>query len=317
MNDSISSNFLQPFLINDSHVRGRVVRLGEVMDTILSRHNYPEPVSQLLGETLMIAALLAANLKHEGIFTIQAKGDGPISMLVVDAVQGGELRGYAELKDESELGRARLEKECDDRKLSTLLGEGYLAITLDPGAGGQRYQGIVELSGDTIRAAVEHYFANSQQLDVAIRLAVMRNIRDGKGLENAPWHGGAIMIERLPDESALEGGDIAKAQMAQEKEEWNNAYILMDSVESSELLDVSLSPEQLLYRLYNESGVWVYDANTISVGCRCSRERISEMLSSLSDEDITDMTVDGRIEITCQFCVHTEVFAANNDGIIV
>ena len=156
---------LTPFMINELPVRGRVVRLGAVVDQILSRHNYPEAVSRALAETLVIAGMLASNLKHQGVFTIQVQAKGAVTLLVVDAVFGGALRGYAQF-DESKV--AALPKNSD---LQDMFGEGHLAITLDTGEGAQRYQGIVPLEGDSVCDAVSRYFTQSQQMDISLKLA--------------------------------------------------------------------------------------------------------------------------------------------------
>lgn len=289
-------NLLTPFMLEGGHVRGRVVRLGSVASTILTRYDYPPAVVRMLGELIVIAGMLSSNLKHEGIFTIQMRGNGLIPLVVVDAVYGGAIRGYADISPES----ARAINEMTDATPRAMMGEGaYLAITFDPGADMQRYQGVVELVGDTIADALMHYFMLSEQLDVELRLAVS---------DTAPWAASGIIIERMPE---------ASAEVSEENQEtWRYAKALMATVKADELLDPLLDAPALLYRLFHEGGVRVYDHHTLSVGCRCSRERISNLLLSMSEIDRADMVVDGAISVHCQFCNKNELFTPEAVGLL-
>lgn len=292
---AVIENLLTPFMLEGGHVRGRVVRLGNVASTILTRYDYPPAVVRMLGELLVIAGMLSSNLKHEGIFTIQMRGKGLIPLVVVDAVYGGAIRGYADLSLES----AKAITEMTDATPRAIMGEGaYLAITFDPGADMQRYQGVVELVGDTIADALMHYFALSEQLDVELRLAVS---------DAAPWAASGIIVERMPQ---------ASAEISQENQEtWRYAQALMATVKTDELLDPLLDAPALLYRLFHEGGVRVYDHHTLSVGCRCSRERISNLLLSMSEVDRADMVVDGMASVHCQFCNKSELFSPTEIGL--
>lgn len=275
-------DLLIPFLLHDSDVRGRVVRLGTTVDTILSRHAYPAPVKHVLGEMLLVAAMLSSNLKHEGIVTLQMKGKGAVSMLVADAVYGGVIRGCAELNPEI---------TAQGTGLRELLGEGaYLAITLDADEG-QRYQGVVELEGDSIVDALNAYFRNSQQLDVSFKLAT--------SLQEDKWSAGGMMIERLP----AEDGDSEEAL-----EHWHYAKVMLETLRTQELLDAALDPQDLLFRLYHEQGVVAYDAKPVSTACRCSRERILNLLLSMPKEDREHVLVEGKASVHCQFCNTTQEF---------
>lgn len=290
-------NLLTPFLLQNQLVRGRLVRMGSAAETILARYDYPPHVRQMLGELLAVAAMLSANLKHEGIFTIQIRGKGLVPLVVVDAVYGGELRGYAEVSD----GAADAIRAMEQYSPEAIVGEGaYLAITLDPGAGGQRYQGIVALEGDSVAAAFVNYFTHSEQLDVELKLAVS---------EKAPWVIGGMMIERMPE--------AAPAQKEANDEAWAYARAMLGTVKAAELLDPLLDAQTLLYRLFHEEGVIVYAAHTISVGCRCSRGRIEELLKSMSAEDRMHMIVDGAASVHCQFCNKTEKFTPQQLGVVV
>lgn len=285
---------LTPFMLEGGGVRGRMVRLGPVAETVLGRYDYPPHVAKMLGELLLAAAMLSGNLKQEGIFTIQIRGEGLVPLIVVDAVYGGALRGYAEVPPESVAAINAL----TDYSPHALVGKGaYLAITLDPGMNMERYQGIVSLEGDSIAAALTHYFTASAQLDVAIQLALSHE-------QN--WRAAGIMIERMPETPKL---DVA--------EQWRYATAVTSTLTNEELLDPLLDAPELLYRLYHEEGVWVYDPQPLDIGCRCSRERILGILTGMSLTDRADMVVDGQISVHCQFCNKTELFTPQEIGLSV
>lgn len=287
-------NALTPFMLQGEQVRGRIVRLGSVADTVLGRYDYPPHVARLLGEMLLAAAMLSANLKDRGIFTLQIRGNGLVPLVVVDVVYGGQIRGYADVPEASR--EALLNMATYSPR--ALVGEGaYLAITLDSGVGAERYQGIVALEGDSIAEALTAYFTNSEQINVAVELAAAH--MDG-------WRAGGIMIERMPDAS-----DKAKTD-----DSWDYARAVMRTVTAAELLDPLLDAPELLYRLFHEEGVWVYDPQFLSVGCRCSRERITDVLKTIPGSDLQDMVVDGVIDVHCQFCNKSEVFKPADIGLV-
>ncbi|MDH3230041.1 MAG: Hsp33 family molecular chaperone HslO [Alphaproteobacteria bacterium] len=284
-----ADDIVQPFQIEGPGLRGRLVRLGPAVDTVLKRHDYAPPVAALLAETLALAVALAAALKYEGIFTLQIKGDGPVSMIVADVASDGALRGYAEV-------RADLPPEPDilAAPVPRLVGTGHLAFTVDQGEHTERYQGIVELAGTSLTDCVHHYFRQSEQFGAAMRLSAGRN---SAGL----WRAGAMMLQRLPDHEPI----IAREER---DEAWHRAVILMDSVTGEELLDRELAPADLLFRLFHEDGVRVFNQQKLAFGCRCSRNRAARILGSLPRSEIESLFVDGRITVTCQFCNTTEAF---------
>jgi molecular chaperone Hsp33 len=271
------------------------VRLGPAIDRILTRHAYPAPVAQLLGEALALAAALARALKYEGVFSLQAKGDGPVRLLVADVTTAGAMRGYAQVNAEK---LARLQPSLEAGALPAgasvprLLGAGYLAFTVDQGEHRDRYQGIVELQGATLAECVHHYFRQSEQVEAGLKVAVSR-LPDWDGVPR--WRAGSLMIERVPRE-----GGIARRDA--EDEGWRRAVILMSSSTSQELVDPQLEPHALLYRLFHEEGVRAYKPKPLADLCRCSRGRVETMLRALGPEDLVDMKVDGRILVTCEFC---------------
>ena len=293
-----SGDALQPFLLNESSVRGRMVRLHESLTAILHRHDYPEAASRLLAESLLVAAMLSGNLKQSGIFTLQARGNGPIPMLVVDAAHGGALRGFAEIDFSKE---SQLRPQANAKKL---LGAGSLTIILDPGGGMQRYEGIVEMQEGGLAESVKGYFGQSQQLKTDMKLAIGQVEQPGDAKPG--WVAAGMMIEQMP----AEGGKApSKKEEAEREEQWREASILMQTLKDDELLDIGMTPPHILHRLYHESGVWVFDPSPFTDQCRCSRERIEAVLAQQSEEDLAELVVDGKISVHCQFCNRDHEFS--------
>ena len=276
------ADLIQRFQIEGRPVQGRLVRLGPLIDDVLGRHDYPEPVAALLGEMLTLAVLLSGFLKYEGVFTLQTKGDGPVRLMVADVTSDGAVRGYAQFD------AARLDAIAGrpTPSLPRLLGSGYLALTVDQGAHSERYQGIVELTGATLVDCVHHYFRQSEQLQTAIRLSVVAEV--------GRWRAGALMLQRLPSPAGAVGED--------DEDAWRRALILMAGASAGELCNPDLAPNDLLYRLYHEDGVRVFKPASPRAGCRCSRLRVERVLRSLSPAELRDLEIDGRIEVTCEFC---------------
>lgn len=290
----LTDDIVQPFQIDASHLRGRLVKVGPMLDEVLSKHAYPEPVAHLLGETITLAITLAGALKYEGIFTLQTKGDGPISLMVADVTSTGDVRGYAQF-DAERLAGADAGAAAP---VPSLLGTGYLAFTVDQGEHTERYQGIVELNGDTLSDCVQHYFRQSEQLDTGIKVAVGRAGTGSDGLRR----GGALMLQRLPEDQIQQvlGSDIA--------DDWRRAMVLIGTCTDAELLDPGLPPNDLLFRLFHEDGVRVYTPTELRATCRCSRDRVATVLRSLPREEISELKVNGRVEVTCEFCNSTYTF---------
>jgi len=293
---ALADDLVQPFQIEPFALRGRLVRLGPLIDEILTRHAYPEPAAIMLGEAIALAVALAGALKYEGVFTLQTKGDGPIRLMVADVTTAGAVRGYAQVDT------ARLEAApTTGAVVPRLLGAGYLALTVDQGEHTDRYQGIVELQGPTLAHCVHHYFRQSEQVEAALKVAVAR-VPDQGGVPR--WRAGALMIQRLPCESFnLERED--------EDEAWRRAAIFMSSSTSAELVDPNLASEALLFRLFHEDGVRAHRAHGLAAKCRCSRRRVETVLRALSPEEIEEMKVDGRITVTCEFCSTVYPFDAD------
>lgn len=284
----ISDDLVEPFQIEPYQLRGRLVRLGPMLDRIIRRHDYPRAVGTLLGEAIVLAVALASTLKYDGVFTLQTKGDGPIRLLVADVTTSGAVRGYAQY-DAARLAEA---SATGAASVPRLLGAGYLAFTVDQGEDTERYQGIVALEGASLAECIHHYFRQSEQIAAGIKVAVDRSA-DGA------WRGGCLLIQKLPD------GERSEFLGTREELEdgWRRALILMGSATSQELTDPELAPEDLLFRLFHEDGVRVFRTHGVRAECRCSRERIDRVLRSLPFEERQDLgEADGSVTVTCQFC---------------
>ncbi len=285
-----ADDLILPFQAEHADVSGRLVKLGPVVDTILSRHAYPEAVSQLLGEAVALTALLGAALKFEGKFILQASTDGPVDLLVADYQVPGGLRGYA---------RFSAERLAELPPGAKLLGEGHLAMTIDRGSDTERYQGVVPLEGESLTEAADTYFRQSEQLPTFIRLAVARHYRAGdKGGNAWTWRAGGLLVQKL----TREGGRGSARGSAIAEEDWARAKALAETVEDHELLDPMLPPDRLLYRLFHEEQVRAFRAIPLNSYCSCSQARVEELLRRFSAEDLAEMVVDGEVWVTCEFC---------------
>ena len=285
-----ADDLILPFQAEQADVSGRLVKLGPVVDTILSRHDYHEAVSQLLGEAVALTALLGAALKFEGKFILQASTDGPVDLLVADYQLPAGLRGYARFSPE------QVEALPPDGRL---LGDGHLAMTIDRGLDTERYQGVVPLEGDSLTEAADTYFRQSEQLPTFIRLAVARHYRPGnQGCRPWTWRAGGLLVQKL----TREGGRTTLREAAFAEEDWTRARMLAETVEDHELLDPLLPPDRLLYRLFHEEQVRAFRAIPLESYCSCSRGRVEDLLKQFSAEDLADMVVDGEVWVTCEFC---------------
>jgi molecular chaperone Hsp33 len=282
----IADNLLRPFQLERSALRGRVVRLGALVDRVLTRHDYPEPVGRMLGELFVLAATLAGGLKFNGTFSLQIQSDGPVSLMLADCTNEGAMRGYARY-DEARLA------ETSGTDVEALLGHGRLAFTVDQNQLGQAYQGIVELSGPTLTDCMQAYFRQSEQLKTGLKIAVDR-IADADGTR---WRAGGIMIQRLADEARENSSE------EQALEDWRRTMLLLGTATAAELVDPHLPPERLLLHLFHEEGVRVFTPHGLRFGCRCSRKRVETMLRRFPEHELDDMRDDdGDVVVTCQFC---------------
>jgi molecular chaperone Hsp33 len=288
-----------PFQTVASRMVGRVIRLGTVADTILKRHDYPLPVSETLGQSLALAALVGTALNFDGRLIVQTKSDGPLGFLVVQFETPGLVRGYASFD------AARVAEQSKNGGQASLIGEGHFAMTIDPGEGKERYQGIVPLSGGAVTEAAETYFRQSEQLPTFIRLAVARHYSASGTDRGWHWRVGGLMVQHIAPEAATltEVEEEEERLLGDTDDHWQRVQMLASTVEDHELTDPTLSPEELLYRLFHEEGVRVMPARAIAVHCKCSRERVHGFLKSFGAHELADMREDdGLIGVTCEFC---------------
>ncbi len=307
-----------PFEVAALDLRGRMVRLGPAVDDILTKHDYPPPVGRLLGEAIVLAALLGSALKFEGRFILQTRTDGPVPLLVVDFRTPGDLRAYARFDADA------IAPEADS---GTLLGHGHLAMTIDQGPDMSRYQGLVALEGGGLESAAHEYFLRSEQIPTRVRLAVAEEFRAGADGMRRRWRAGGLLLQFLPKAGArpprdLPPGDIPPefapslaAPDTPEDEAWIEGQSLMATVEDIELIDPDLSAERLLFRLFHERGVRVFRTLPLIAKCSCSREAVAAMLASFSDEERRDMIEQDRVRVTCEFCSAAYQFTPAEIGV--
>ena len=271
------------FILVERHARGRFVRLGPLLETVLSAHGYPPVIERLLIEALTITALLGAMLKDtDGQLTMQAQTEGgPVSLLVCD-YRGGALRGY--VKHDAD----RLAEGPADPTLFGLFGKGYLAITFDQETAGERYQGIVPLEGESLAQAVESYFSQSEQIPSLVRVGVSGRVAGG------------LLVQHLAE--GEDGRERIHTRL--DHPEWEHVEILSHSIRPEELTDPALSLETLVWRLYHDEGeVRVLGGASLSQGCRCDPDHIRDVILRFPEEERLAMADEtGIVGVDCEFC---------------
>ncbi len=300
-----------PFEVSALDLRGRVVRLGPGLDEILARHDYPSAVSKLLGEAIVLNVLLGSALKFDGRFILQTQTDGPVGMLVVDYTSPGNVRACARF----DAARVAAAGQAGRDKPGDLLGKGHLAMTIDQGPDMNRYQGLVALDGGGLEAAAHEYFLRSEQIPTRVRLTVAEEFSAGAGHR---WRAGGLLVQFLPKaperarQADLDPGDAPEGvelHIVPEDDAWVEGRSLVSTVEDIELVDPALSSERLVYRLFHERGVRVFNSTAVQAQCSCSRDSVEAMLKSFPQDDRDHMVEDGAISVTCEFCSANYRFA--------
>ncbi|HEX4180617.1 MAG TPA: Hsp33 family molecular chaperone [Caulobacteraceae bacterium] len=283
---SLSDDLVAAFQIDQRPVRGRIVRMGPMVDDILNRHAYPEPVANLLGEACALAALVGASLKFEGRLILQAQGDGPVAFVVADYDTSGALRGYCRF-DADKVAEAC--KGFARPGAKSLLGDGLFIMTIDQGEDTERYQGITPIEGETLALCAEHYFAQSEQTPTRVRLAVGQVQTDAE----PHWRAGGLILQNVAEDDAR----------GPTRDAWDTAQALFETLGEDELIDPTIAPGQLLFRLFHEDGVRLFEAKPVRAFCRCSPERIHSVIGSFPAEERAEMVEgDGKIRVTCEYC---------------
>ncbi len=325
---AIPDDLVMPFRLEQTGALGRVGRLGAAVDSVLRRHDYPDSVSMVLGEALVLAAMLGAGLKNESKFTLQTQTDGPLNFLVVSFDWPDALRGYATF--DADWFSSNTPDPAQGN--GALLGSGHLAMTIAPGGEtdterGQQYQGIVAMEGQSLRDAAHTYFLQSEQLPTAIHIAVAKHfgadrIEDREaGGEGWHWRAGGLIVQKLTWEGGKKRAEVLPDQANDlppdwdEDEGWVRTRALADTVEAHELTDPTLAPERLLYRLFHEEDVRAFETRPMAERCRCSRERIENVLARFPAEELQDMEREhGGVHVTCEFCGRAYSFEADDVG---
>ena len=310
--DFAGDDHVVPFQVEGLDVRGRAVQLGPLLDAILARHDYPTPVARLLAEAIVLTVLLGTSLKFEGKFTVQTKSDGPVDLLVADFSTPENVRAYARF-NEAALTKAVAEGRTEPEQL---LGKGVLAFTIDQGRFTQPYQGIVALDGASLEEIAGTYFRQSEQIPTRVRLGAAELFdRDEEGKPRHRWRAGGLIAQFLPEapermrQPDLHGGDgDTGVRHHVEDDAWSEARSLVETIDADELTDPQVGTERLLYRLFHERGVRVYEPKAVYDRCSCSRDKLKGVLKGFSAEEIEASQDNGEVAVTCEFCSTTYRF---------
>ena len=275
------------FAIPQRSARGRVVRLGPTLDTVLAAHAYPPAIEALLAEALTLAALIGSTLKDaSGQLTMQTRTDSGVVQLLVCDYRGGEVRGYVQYDAD------KLAEAPEQPTLFALFGAGYLAITFDLETTGERYQGIVPLDGETLTEAAQNYFVQSEQIPTLIRVGIDKR-PDGTTIS------GGLFLQHLPE--GEDGRERLHTRL--DHPEWEHVAALGTTMGADELTDPTLPLETLVWRLFNEEEVRVHQVVPIARGCRCTPEHILSVIAKFPLEERQAMAgEDGVIRVDCAFC---------------
>lgn len=268
---------LHRYLFTNHAVRGELVSLSETFEQIVAGHDYPAEVRTLLGEMLVATSLLTATLKFDGDITVQLQGDGPLKLAVINGNNKQEMRGVARLQGDI----------AADSSLKQMIGNGYMVITISP-TEGERYQGVVDLEGETLAECLENYFLRSEQLPT--RIFIRTGESEGKAAA------GGLLLQVLPAQET-------------DPEEFSHLSQLTTTIKAEELF--TLPATEVLYRLYHQEEVTVFEPQDVSFRCTCSRERCADALMTLPDEELLEMLEeDGKVEMHCDYCNSDYAFDA-------
>ncbi|MCA2011800.1 Hsp33 family molecular chaperone HslO [Pararhodobacter sp. CCB-MM2] len=300
-----------PFQLDKADVRGRVARLDGVLDTVLSQHQYPAPIEDLVAEAVLLTAMIGQTLKLRWRLSLQVRGKGAARLIATDYYAPTEDGAPASIRGWASYDLERLDMSAPGFEQ---IGEGYLAIIIDQGEGMQPYQGITPIAGKSLSDCAEAYFAQSEQLPTRFQTSFGRTLMPGKPEH---WRAGGVMLQHMPkasphavqpeakDGATGENGLLHARDLVdgEDAENWNRANILLDTVEELELIGPSVHPTDLLVRLFSEEEPRIYDPQRIEFGCSCSEDKVRQSLSIYSAKDIAYMTTpEGTVTADCQFC---------------
>jgi molecular chaperone Hsp33 len=303
-NNSGWDDTVLPFQLDNSDIRGRIVRLDTALGGILEQHDYPPVVEALVAEMALLAALIGQSMKLRWKLQLQVQSNGPVRMIATDyygpETEGGpaRIRAYASYDADRLTDGAPIDQ----------VGEGYFAVMIDQGEGMTPYKGIAPLVGGSLAKAAEGYFAQSEQLPTRFELSLGKSTTADHVDQ---WRAGGVMLQHMPKASPFAAQAEGTGETLQpvdllnsdEKENWNRVNILLDTVDDLELIGPTLEPSNVLLRLFHEEAPRVFDKQHVHFGCTCSEERVRQSLSIYSAKDIETMTTeDGRVTADCQFC---------------
>ena len=284
------NNHVIPFQLGNNTVRGNIVRLQNVVSEIVNRHEYPANIESLFADTLTITASLGSRMKHDGVFTVQAKGNGDVNTLFSDITSDGFLRGYVGLTS------SFANKEVN---LNSLMGSGHVSFTLDQGKYTKRYQGIVPLEEASISKTTEVYFNNSEQLETKFYTFNYFDIK--KNNRKHLFSSGLIMLQKMPVKNSFDEEN--------NEEVWQNSLNFLSTLEKEEFLSINLTSEEILYRLFNELEVTIYEEIIIRDQCRCSEEKIKFAIKNLRKKELNEIADEnGNVKVVCEFCKTERIF---------
>jgi molecular chaperone Hsp33 len=297
-----------PFVIDagpgrQAAIRGRLAKMDHVVNAILGRHDYPLIISKLAAESVVLATCLASTMNYDGIFTLQAKGDGMVKTLLADVTTDGAVRAYMGYDQDQDV-----DQDHDDGNalapMIKLMGTGHLAFTVDQGKKG-RYQGIVPIEAQNITDVALRYFRDSEQIDTALMLAA--DYKDGS------WHATGLLLQRIPETGGNHDDVLPMSDI--EEDIWHTACTLMSTLERTEMLDHSISAETLVHRLFHELDAKSLPRQQFRDQCRCSPERAEQIIQSLTDQEKRDLAdEDNKLVMSCEFCKSEWVWDAISDG---
>ncbi len=296
-----------PFQLDRSDIRGRVVRLDGVLEQVLKQHNYPPVIEALVAEAALLTALIGQSVKLRWKLSLQIRGKGPARLIATDYYGPTEEGEPARIRAYASFDADRLDLDAEP---FSQIGEGYMAVMIDQGEGMVPYQGFTPIAGKSLADCAQTYFAQSEQLPTRFALTYGKSQVPGG---NSHWRAGGVMLQHMPPAGgavAAEGGsgeggllDHTDILAGEEAENWARANILLETVEEMELIGPSVTPTDLLVRLFHEEQPRVFDAQTVRFGCSCSEEKVRQAMSIYSQKDIGKMTTpEGVVTADCQFC---------------
>lgn len=302
--NAIIDNVVVPFIIADSEIRGRFLRLGSQIDVILSNHNYPPLVLKLLAQLVMISVMLGSLIKLKGSIYIQIRGDGPVKLMIADYNDLHHIRGYAQIDEEAKGSSEILTNMDNENNIANIFGNAQIIITIEQEGFEKPYQAIIAMDKPDLQSCIVDYYLQSVQIKTNLFIKVENYL--------GRWHAGGLILQNVPQTGGnnnKENNNIQASFARKDIEEiWQFALYSSATITDKECFDVNLSPGELLYRLYSEYGVRVFSAQKVKAKCRCSRQKMFSALKSIAYNELEELAVNNIIGMDCHFCSRKEEF---------